>query len=855
MTHIMRLFISFIVLLVASSLFGQGVTKVSGRVYEAETGDPLAFVNVIFKGTSVGSPTDLDGYFEIQSRFVSDSLCANFLGFNEQCIAIDKETKHRNVDFRLEAKELRLKNVTVVAKKGRYRKKNNPAVELMRKVIANKKDNRLESEDFYTFEQHEKIQIDLNNVTEEFKDRKIFNNFDLLWNYLDTSNVNGKVFLPIFLREVISDVYYRKSSKTKKEYQKAIKLTKFDEQLDDQSINDVIEFLYKDIDIYDNTIPLLDHSFISPISHLALNCYRFYILDTTNVNGINSTRLGFIPKNMSNFGFTGDLYVTNDERHTVTGADFGIIGDINLNFINDLELSQDFEPLPDHEDRFVLTKDEIVIDYSLTRNGIGLFGTRTLGYKAFDFAPPDQSVFSPIDQVIKSDDAFEHGDSYWDQKRIIDLNDNQEELYEMIDTRITIPAYKRLVTGIRILSTGYVPLKKFEIGPLPTFYSYNQVEGSRVRLGGETNLDFNKKIQLQGYGAYGIRDERFKYSGAATYSFNKDWKRNPRHFVRATYQSDVSFPGQELTFAQQDNILLSLRRGQTNFMFLDREAILQYTRETPGFAYDIIYTNRKRQPYGDLELNFVDELGEPGSLSEINTTTLGVSLEYAPNKQFIQGRQYRRPIINKFPIWTLRYEGAIDGFLGSEFSYQKLELGVFKRFNLSVFGHTNIGIEVSKIWGDLPYTELFIPPANQSFAYQRETFNLMNFFEFVSDQQIFIRAGHYFKGFFFNRVPLLKKLKLREVATFKMVYGSLSDANNPLITEGIPLFNLNQDGERLTNIFDDGAYIEGSVGLTNIFKVLRLDLVKRFSYLDNPNIPTLFGTAGLGIRARFKVEF
>ncbi len=856
MTNCIRFFLTSVLLIAVSSLIGQGVTKVSGKVYEAETGEPLAFVNVIFKGTSVGTSTDLDGYYEIESRFVSDSLCANFLGFNEQCIGIQKESRQRNIDFRLTPKELRLKNVTVVAKRGRYRKKNNPAVELMRKVIENKKDNRLESEDYYTFEQHEKIQIDLNNVTEEFKDRKVFNNFDILWNYLDTSNVNGKVFLPIFLREVLADVYYRKSPDTKKEYQKAIKLTRFDEQLDDKSINDVIEFLYKDIDIYDNTIPLLDHSFISPISPLAINFYRFYILDTTDVNGINSIRLGFIPKNKSNFGFTGDLYVSNDERHTVTRADFGVIGDINLNFINDLMVSQDFEPLPENEDRFVLTKDEIVIDYSIAKNGIGLFGTRTLGYRDFDFKPPpDQSVFSPIDQVIKREDAFEQGEDYWDDKRIVDLNDSQEDLYEMIDTLITIPAYKRLVTGIRILSSGYVPFDKFDLGPIPTFYSFNQVEGSRVRVGGESNLDFSKNLLLEGYGAYGFRDKRFKYRGGLTYSFNKDWKRNPRHFLRAVYQTDVSFPGQELTFAQQDNVLLSLRRGQTNFLFLDQEAILQYTRETPGIAYDITFTDRKRRPYGDLVLNFVDEQGEPGTLSEINTTSFGLGIEIAPNKQFIQGRQYRRPIINKFPVWTVRYEGAINGFLGSDYGYHKLELGVFKRFNLSILGHTNIGIEASKIWGDLPYTELFIPPANQSFAYQRETFNLMNFLEFVSDQQIFIRAEHYFKGFFLNRIPLLKKLKFREVATFKMVYGSLRDSNNPLITEGIPLFNENADGERISYLFENGPYIEGSVGLTNIFKVLRIDLVKRFNYLDNPNVPSLFGTEGLGIRARFKVEF
>ena len=854
MKNLLRYSVLLFLFLFQESLSGQGVTRVKGIVYEDKSGQPMGFVNVFFKGTSVGTSTDLDGTFEIQSRFVSDSLCANFLGFSEVCYHIEQEERTRNIEFRLKEKDLRLKNVVILAKKGRYRKKNNPAVELMRRVIKNKKTNRIEGRDHYSFEQHEKIQIDLNNITEQFKDRRIFKSFDLLWEYLDTSSVNGKIFLPVFLREVISDVYYRKRPESRKEYQKSIRLTKFHEEMDDQSINDVIEFLYKDIDIYDNSVPLLDHQFVSPISPLAIDFYRFYILDTVNVNGMSSIRLGFIPKNKANFGFTGDLYVSNDKRHAVTRADFGIIGDINLNFINDIKVNQDFQPLPDST--FILTKDELVIDYSLAKNGIGFFGTRTVGYQDFNFDPaPDPGVYEHLEKVITNKDAYDFDKDWWDANRIVPLNQTQKDLYGMIDTLITLPAYKRLVTVVKILTTGYLPFNKFDVGPLPTFYSYNQVEGSRVRLGFETNLNFDKKVFIDGYGAYGFRDKQFKYRIAARRSFNNDWKQNPRHYLAIIAQDDVTFPGQELTFIQQDNFLLSLRRGATNKMFFDREFRIDYTRETPGFAFDFKFNNRKRRPYGDLVLNFTGENGEPTSLNTIKTTTLGVGFEIAPNKQFIQGRQYRRPIINEFPIWTLRYEASVKGLFGSDYGYHKVELGFFKRFNMSILGHSNVGIEVAKIWGDLPYTELLIPPANQSFAYQRETFNMMNFLEFVGDEQIFFRAEHFFKGFFFNKIPLFKKLKFREVISFKMVYGSLSDGNNPNETLGIPEFDTTTNDASLTYLFTDGPYMEGSVGITNILRVLRIDLVKRFNYLDNPNVPSMFGKAGLGIRARFKVEF
>jgi len=425
----------------------------------------------------------------------------------------------------------------------------------------------------------------------------------------------------------------------------------------------------------------------------------------------------------------------------------------------------------------------------------------------------------------------------------------------MIDTLTNLPAYKRLITGVRVLSTGYLPFPKFDFGPLPTFYSFNQVEGSRFKAGLETNFKFDKKLLIDGYVAYGIRDKAWKYKTALTYSFNENFKVNPRHFVRATYQKDVTFPGQALAFIQGDNLLLSARRGATNRMILEDEYALEYTKEMNSIAMDLSFSRKETSPYGDMRLPFLNEQGEPDLLSEITTSTFGVRLEYAPNKQFLQGRQYRTPIINQYPIYRFSYPTSVDGFLGSDYSYHRFDVSFFKRFNMSILGHTNMGIETGKIFGDLPYINLYIPRANQSFSYQRESFNMMNFMEFAADQYVFFRATHFFKGFFFNRIPLLKKLKLREIASFKLVYGSLSDGNNPLLNPNIPQFENNSEGVPLTYDFYDGAYMEGSIGISNIFKVLRIDLVKRLNYLEHPEVPTLFNVKGLGIRARFKVEF
>ena len=851
----LRLGYMFLLLLTAGTAFSQGVTKVSGNVYEAGTNEPLPFVNISFENTSVGTTTDLDGYFEIDSRFVSDNLCASFLSFKTQCQAIEVEGKNRGLEFYLEPESLQIENVTIVAKRGKYRKKNNPAVELMRKVIANKGENRLEGQDHYSYDKYERIELDINNITEEFKERKLFNKFDLIWNYLDTSEINGKVYLPIYLREVNSEVFYRKKPEDKKEIRSAIKNTKFDESIDDASITDLLDFLYQDIDIYDNTIPLLDNNFISPISPLALNFYRFYILDTLDVNGINSIRLGFIPRNKSNFGFTGDLYVSNDSsQHFVTRADFGIIGNINLNFINDIKVIQDYAP---YQEAYIKTRDDLTIDYSITKNGIGFYGTRTLGFDNFSFEPtPDPSVFDGLEKVVNVEGAYNRSEDYWDDNRLLELTENQENLYVMIDTLTSLPAYKRLVTGVKIATTGFIPFKHFEIGPLPTFYSFNQVEGHRFRVGAETNFGFSKKWFLDSYLAYGTRDKRLKGRLGLTYTLNSDWRSNPRHFFRLQYQEEVTFPGQALQFLQQDNFLLSARRGDTRRMILEKETRFEYTREASSLALDFFFSDKTTEPRGDLILPFVNENDETEFLEELQTSVFGVGLEFAPNKQFLQGRQFRTPIINEFPIWTFRYETSISNFLGSDFNYHRIDLGFFKRFNLSVLGHTNVGIEAGKIFGDLPYILLFVPRANQSFSYQRQSFNLMNFLEFVSDDYVFFRAEHFFKGFFLNRVPLLKKLGLREIVTFKAVYGTLNDSNNPALTDGIPDFTVNAENIPLTYTFTEGRpYFEASIGISNIFKFLRVDLIRRLNYLEHPNVPELFDVEGLGIRARLKVEF
>ena len=839
------------IVFVFGGLQAQKPTRVSGKVVDAQTNLPLAFVNVYFKNSNVGATTDLDGNYSISTRWATDSLQASFIGYNTLSLAVRK-SERQSLNFSLQPTSLNLEAVTIQAKKEKYSKKNNPAVDLIRKVMSNRSKNHLDGKPFYTYDKYEKVELSINNITQDFMDRKIFNSFGVLWDYIDTSKINGKPFLPMFLRESLSTVYYRKNPKTEREYRNAIKYTDFYETIDEQSISDVIDLLYHDVDIYDNTIDLLDHQFVSPLAPIAVNFYRFYIIDTLAMKGDSVINLAFIPRNKSNIGFTGNLYVSHDDEYSVRKIDFTIIGGINLNFVRDLRIIQEFEP---YEESFILTKDELTIDYSISKNSLGFFGTRSVTYDKFDFdKPPDPEVFGGFENIIIAEDAYKYSNDFWDSSRFEPLNKNEAGVYEMVDSLKRVPEYQKLVYVIRVLTTGYVPIGPVDIGPILVTLSFNDVEGARLRFGGETNFNLSKRLFFELYGAYGFKDDAYKYAGGVTYTFKEDYKVNPRHFLYASYQKETSFPGQELQFVNEDNFLLSFKRGDSDKMLFSDSYRLDYVNEGQTFQFGLAFENKRRKPYGTLSWPFE---GVDGTefLEDIQTTEVGLNVRFAPNEQFIQGRQYRTPIINEFPVINIWYKQGIPDFLGGDYSYRKVQVSMFKRFNWSVFGHTNIELEGGKIWGEVPYILLHIPRANQTYAYQIRSYNMMNFLEFASDSYFGLNMQHFFHGFIFNKIPLFKKLKLREVITLKMLYGSLSDSNNPNLNSQLVQFPTNAEGEPIMFTLEGEPYIEGSFGLLNIFRFLRVDFVKRFTYLDNPKVPNLWGVNGLGIRARIRVEF
>lgn len=839
-------------ILFVCSLSAQKVTRIRGKVFDAQTGEALPFVDVGLKGTNVGVSTDLDGNYNIETRFPSDTVFASFLGYETQYFPITINQTNR-ITFRLQNESLKIETVEIKEKKTKYSKKNNPAIDLAQKVISNKYTNSLKGKDYYRYNQQEKINIDINNITEGFKETPFIRKLDFMWDYIDTSEVNGKTYLPIFMRENLSTIHYKRDGNTLKEVRKASKYTDIEESLDPQTVNDALDALYQDIDVYEEKLDLLDQQFVSPFAKAGYDFYRYYIIDTTEVNGKEAINLAFIPAVKGNFGFTGNIFVSNDGKFTVLKVDMGIIQGINLNFVRDLRIIQEFEPLGDD---YIKIKDELIIDYALTDNSWGLYGSRTLYFSDYDFSKPeDESIFGKIEKIIYEEKALDKSNEYWSENRIRPLEQNDVELYAMIDTLKQNPYYKRYVYVSKMIISGYAAMGPVSAGPIATFLSFNAVEGLNLRLGIESNLNLSKKFEIQGYIARAMKTDIWKYSGGITYSFNEDYILNPRHFLKFSIERESSFPGQELEFFSPSNFFLSFQRGDATKMLLEKKYELTYVREYDGFSYHMDVRRKERMPYGSLEFYSFDSDGSKQFLDNIVTAEVSVGFRYAPNEQFLQGKKKRTQLFNQYPIITLDYIHGHEGILGGQYTYNKLKLNLFKQMEWLTAGTTNIVFDAGKTWGDVPYILQNIPRGNQTYAYQLRSYNMMNFLEFVTDQFVSFNAEHYFLGYFLNRIPLIKKLKLREIVSFKAFYGSLSDVHNPLLDPTLLQFPVDAEGNSTTFLMGSSPYMEASIGFSNIIKVFRVDLVQRLNYLDQPDVPSLFGNKGLGIRVRTLVEF
>jgi hypothetical protein len=826
--------------------------SIRGKIVDERSKETLPFASVLVEGTPNGTMADEDGNFAIAVPANARTLVFTYIGYRTHKITVTEDTKQR-IEVKMEVDASLLSEVTVKGK-AKYRNRNNPAVELIRKVIAYKDSNRVLKNDYAEYEQYDKVTLAVSNLSDKFVDRGIFKKYQFLFES-DSAGGGSKHQLPAYMQEQLSQVYFRKNPYKLKQIIKAEKKAEYDRRfVDNDGLTSYVNRLYEDMDIYSNDISIATNLFLSPVANSAPTFYKFFIRDTVKTHDPQLIELGFVPRNKTDMLFEGKLYITLDGRYAVNYAYLSVNKDINVNFMRGLEATLEFTKT--REDKYRPEKTMLSMEFALSEKGAGILGRRTVSYKNYTLNKPlSDEFYSGPAREYRSDSAALAGDQFWNAVRHIELDKAEKNIYRNVDTLQTIPSFRRAMDIATILFAGYKSFGKVEVGPINTFYSFNPVEGFRLRFGGRTTSELSKRFYLESYAAYGFKDQKWKYYLGGTYSFNNQSVYHfPLHYLRASYQRDTKIPGQELQFVQEDNFLLSFKRGENNRYLYNDQFKLDYVREFSNrMSVRVGLTQWAQRPTGVLEYN-EKGIGPEGSsrvVNQLRNTDLGIELRYAPKEQFYQGKLYRTPIINRYPIYTLRYNAGIKGFMGGENEYHNVSASLFKRVYLSQFGFADVDLEGGYIFGkNIPFPLLMIPRANQTYAYQLSSYNMMNFLEFANDHWAGINVQYYMNGFLFNKIPLFKRLKWREVFSFKMLAGGLRRENDPAYaSSGVYEFIRDESGKPITYTLAGQPYMEASVGVANIFKLFRVDVVKRLSYLDQPNV------SEWGIRARFRLDF
>ncbi len=835
------------ILVMTGVVSGMAQTIITGYVKDSATQAPLSNASVSIKGQRGGARTNSDGRFRIPVDKAPLNIVVSIVGYNSHTLHLD-DLPSLDLTITLSRDFKDLGHVTVRNKKQKYRNKGNPAVELIRQVIDNKNKNRMEAYNFATYEKYEKLQVSVNKLSDKVGHNKLLKPYHFLVENGDTTKLEGRTLSPVYLEETLSDVYYRKSPEKTKTIIKGQRKVDFGEFLDMGGISMYLNRLYQDFNVYDNNISVFTNLFLSPIADMGPTFYMYFIDDTVMVDSQKLVRLSFRPRNPNDLLFRGTLWITLDGNYAIQKLKLLVSKSINFNFVREMKIDQDFTRMPDG--RYLLSKSDVLGDFGINKTGTGLFGERVVSFRNFSTNQPvADSVFKGPPTVIL-DSAVAQKDSFWVATRGADtLTRAESKVYANVDSLRNMKSFKRLMDYGTLLLAGYKQAGIFEIGPASTFYSFNPVEGFRLRFGGRTTTKLSTRYYSEAYAAYGFKDQKWKYFLSGTYSLNnKSIYGFPQNYVRASYQHDTKIPGQELQFVQEDNFLLSFKRGNNDKWLYNDIFRLDYKKEFGDhFSYEFGYKYWKQSPAGTIA--YVKQTGGINdSIPAITTSEISAEFRWAPHEQFYIGKLYRVPIVNKYPIFDFRYTAGIKGLTGGEYNYHRFDVDIFKRFYLGPIGYTDITLDGGYLFGKVPFALAEISHANQTYAYQLASYNLMNFMEFISDHYGSIMIDHYFNGFFFNKIPLLKKLKWREVIEAKVLWSGIRDENNPLKTADQVKFPLT-NGLVETFSMNQTPYVEAGFAVANIFKLIRVDFIKRFTYLNHPEIPTW------GIRARTKFDF
>ncbi|WP_317899017.1 DUF5686 and carboxypeptidase-like regulatory domain-containing protein [Aurantibacillus circumpalustris] len=787
---------------------------ISGKVFATSDKEALPFVSVIIKGTTIGAQTDFDGNFTINSPKMGDSLVAIYVGYKRLSRPL-KKTERQTVNFPMESTGFSLDEVVINAGE-------NPAHRIIRNCVKNKYRNDRSQLESYEYEVYNKLEFDLTRISKQMRDRKILKPIAFVFDNVDSTNSGEKPSLPFFIVENLSKFYHKSNPSRKKEIVIGSKIT----GIENSSISQVLGDMYQNINVYDNNILVFNKQFPSPLSENALFYYKFYLQDSAFENNQYIYHLSFKPKRVQELSFSGNIWIA-DTTWGVKRLEMSIPKDANINFINTANVIQEFNY---RDSAWTMIKDRLVIDFAPTKKAMGFYGRKTASYKNVIFnQPKDDKFYEFADKIIVEEGATSRSDEFWTENRHDTLTAREKKIFKMIDTIQSLPIYKTWVDIFYILVAGHKKINNFEIGPYFNLVSYNAIEGLRLRFGGRTSNLFSKWYELSGYVAYGLKDEKLKYA----LGFKSFVSKKPsRQIIGMNYISDNEILGQSTNGFSQDNVLASFfRSSPLNNLTRVNSVQAYYEREWfPGLISRFSLIGRRFTTLGSNQYLFQKRDGGIGERESINNTEARINLRFAWKEKYV-GEGFRRLSIGtRFPILQLYYSKSLQNAFRGEYDYHRLVVNVSDRIRITpILGYTDYVIGAGKIWGPVPYPLMELHSGNQTYIYDYMAFNMMRYYEFASDQFFSLAVYHHFEGIFLNKVPLLRKLKWREVITAKAVWGTVNNKNRRTL-----LF------PNTLSALDKGPYVEASAGIENIFKIFRIDAFWRLSY-QSPRAIENFG--------------
>jgi hypothetical protein len=791
-------------------------TKVSGYVID-NTNQPVPYANVIFKNSKIGVVTDENGKFYIESDQTFTAIIVSFIGYQNKEVPLPKAVNY-NFKVTLSDGEA-LKEVVIFA--GKTSKKNNPALDILRKIWERKRKNGLRMFNQYQYDKYEKIEFDMNRIDSAFMKNKLFKGVEFIFNKVDTSRVTGKTYLPIFINESLYEVNGDNLLGKTKEI---IKANKNSGLSNGDGVNTFISDLYSQYDIYNNHLNFFDKSFTSPLSKTGIDVYNYILRDSAFIDKKWCYNIVFYPRRKNELTFKGDFWV-NDTTFAIKTINMEVSKSANINWVKEIYIEQEFDVLNDSV--FLLKRDYMMSDFALNKKekSKGIYGKRTTLFDNHKFNIEKPEKFYKEEVNFIDNEVFTKSDEFWEENRFEKLNKDEIGIYKMLDTLKTVKKFKQMYNLVSILGSGYIQKGNFDFGPIFSIFGYNDVEQIRLRVGGRTYFGPNDKWRLQGYTAYGFGDNKVKYGMSGKWMIDK----KKRVIISGGNRRDVEQIGASLTTTNDvlgrsfasSSLFASGNNGKLTNINLTNIAIEM--EPSKNFVIGTGFSYRTLESASNVfSLNYFTDAAKTATKSQVKQSEVNLQVEYTPKKKNVGYGVERLAVDSPYSQLFLNFSQGVKGVFNSDFDYTKVQLFLKQPIIIGPLGRTNITLEAGKTFGTIPLGLMSIIPGNQSYFQIENTFANLNFYEFISDEYTTLQWEHNFQGRLFSRIPFMKKLNWREIVGVRGAYGNISQANR----------DINATGQ--VYLAPTTPYWEYSAGIGNIFKVFRIDCSWRGNYKDVP---------------------